>query len=270
MIFRYIFHTCLIVHVVFAAHQKAAFVAGGRVVHSLPQENRRSSITMTVQEKLKSRPAQVAFVSLLAAGVVAAGFISTPWTRTYLTATDIPDRMFASQRIIKGTVASVADGDTFRLKHEPTISFGRKKGGKLSETTISIRIYGVDAPETQHGASQAQPFGNEAKEFVREEILGKRVRVKLLRRDQYSRVIGSVKYGGIGPFGRKDLSIQLLRKGYGTMYYGGGAEYDGKKEEMESIVKAAQRKRVGIWANGATIETPAQYKAKQKAALNVV
>jgi Staphylococcal nuclease homologue len=80
---------------------------------------------------------------------------------------------------------------------------------------------------------------------------------------QYLRAVGDVTYGKYGPFFRKDLSLQVLRKGYAVVYRGGGAEYNGKAKEMKEIVATAKQKRLGMWS-AEHLETPGQFKARMR------
>ena len=70
------------------------------------------------------------------------------------------------------------------------------------------------------------PFGDEAKEFTRQLVDQKIVRIKLLRKDQYSRVVAKVTIKGFLPFTKKDVTLELAERGLATLYTGGGAEYD--------------------------------------------
>jgi endonuclease YncB( thermonuclease family) len=133
---------------------------------------------------------------------------------------------------------------------------------------MSIRLYGVDSPELQKRKSDppSQPFANEAKEFTSKMVLGKTVKLKLLRKDQYGRALAKVEGGRsmLPPFKKKDVSIELVRKGLATVYTGGGAEYDGNRQILEDLQSEARRSKRGVWSQGGTIQTPAQYKRLQK------
>lgn len=107
----------------------------------------------------------------------------------------------------------------------------------LYNTTIVIRLYGIDAPETaKTKAETSQPFGEDATQFTKNLTYHKIVAVKLLRKDRYNRIVGEVDtFTGASnsifvpmpaSAGVKDLSLELARKGLATMYTGGGAEYD--------------------------------------------
>ncbi|KAG5176170.1 hypothetical protein JKP88DRAFT_336459 [Tribonema minus] len=210
--------------------------------------------------------ARYAVVGAVAAGamLVGTGALSIPGMTTYLTANDIPARYISAHATISGTVASVTDGDTIRVRHEPALSFLRRGSakGKLSETAIAVRLYGVDTPETAKFGKPGQPMAKEATDFVKSEVLGKKVKIQLLRRDQYQRIVGSVQYSS-GPLRSKDLTMEILRRGYGVVYTGGGAEHNGRLSQMRALETQAKARRRGMWAADA-VETPGAFKARQR------
>lgn len=74
-----------------------------------------------------------------------------PFWERYTAVSDIPSRFFGAEApILKGRAVSVADGDTIRFYHVPTMFHRKKlrKGQKLSEVAIPVRICTIDAPET--------------------------------------------------------------------------------------------------------------------------
>ncbi|KAH8070666.1 NAD+ synthase [Aureococcus anophagefferens] len=104
---------------------------------------------------------------------------------------------------------TVADGDTFRARHTPLLSFARPRrttkaeGGslKLADETLQIRLYAVDAPETAKFGNAGEKYGAAATDFVADRVRGRRVRLRLLARDQYGRAVAAVRYGGfLGAF----------------------------------------------------------------------
>jgi len=168
----------------------------------------------------------------------------------------------------------VIDGDTVRIRHTPLYPLSKGERGcvgkKLSECTISVRLYGVDAPETAKFGNIGQPYSQEAKQYTSNRIYDKVVRVKLLRKDQYSRVIGKITTRNkFLPFLANDLSTSLLEQGYASLYTGGGAEYDGQRDKLEEKMQTAQNKRRGVWSNGIdNFVDPAAYKKEMRAKRN--
>jgi len=96
--------------------------------------------------------------------------------------------------------------------------------------------------------------------------LDKKVKIKLLRKDQYGRAVGKVQTSlqAFPPFTRKDVSVQLTKQGLATIYTGGGAEYDGNLELLQTKQKQAQKKKRGVWSQGNNMVSPAEFKRQQK------
>jgi endonuclease YncB( thermonuclease family) len=218
----------------------------------------------------------------------------------YDTANDIPTSMITSNVILRGRVIKVIDGDTIRIQHIPLLldnypfisnwknrlSFNRNQKNKcsttsnssskkinLSQCTISVRLYGIDAPEMARSGNPGQPYAIEAKEYITNKVSKnqKIVHVKLLGKDQYSRIIGRVtatthtrKLFGITTGREEDLSIGLAENGLASLYTGGGAKYDGHRSILENKINIAQQKKLGIWKNKSQFVDPAKYKKEMK------
>ena len=108
------------------------------------------------------------------------------------------------------------------------------------------------------------PFADEAKEWTSDKAYGKVVKVKLLQRDQYSRIIGEVTTTSTN---KVDLSVGLVHEGLATIYTGKGAQYDNHKDIFDREVQWAQKEHMGMWYNGVeNVQTSAEYKRSMKAA----
>ncbi|SPQ19281.1 3f5148ca-e4a1-4aa6-9f67-d20ee7ecbd77 [Thermothielavioides terrestris] len=229
------------------------------------------------------------------APVAAAGLTLGLWTfyQSYLRrfpGTDHIAHSFFRRRSLFGTVTSVGDGDGFHMFHTPG---GRLAGWgwlrrvpkdrkELKDRTISVRIAGIDAPEGAHFGKPAQPFAAEAQAFLESYVLHRRVRAYIYRRDQYERVVATV-YVRRPPFffPRRDVGLEMLRRGLATTYEGKtGAEFGGPK--MEALYKAteaaARKKGRGMWSaekqplfffgmgkrHEEPVETPMAFKRRMK------
>ena len=186
------------------------------------------------------------------------------------------------RRTLHGTVTSVGDGDNFRLYHTPggrMLGWGLKwlrvpflsqrplreipeSRQALKDQTIHVRLAGVDAPELPHFGHQGQPGGKEAIDWLRGYVLGRRVRCWLWRRDQYERVVATVKVWRWGV--RRDVGAEMLRRGLATVYEARtGVEFGGKEEWYRRLEKRAKDKGRGIWKrNGAGFESPREFKTR--------
>ena len=249
--------------------------AKGVAMGALPQT--LTSVLQRSKGAIVSRPV-AAFVLAYAAGVgsglACAASVADRWER-YHTVEDVPARRFKRREALDAVVVKVSDGDTLRARHVPALDFLRSKEGRtraeggggtarLSEETLLIRLCAVDAPETAKFGGKGMPFADEATDFVKGQLQGKTVRVKLLSRDQYGRAVADVSYGGVFGLFRKDLSVELLKEGLATVYKSAGAQYDTRSlDEWERIEDDARMNKKGIWSAGDAMD-PAAYKRQQK------
>ena len=163
------------------------------------------------------------------------------------TVAQLPPSALSSHQTLFGTAVSVGDADNFRLFHTPggrllgwgwlrTIPSSRK--GLAKAGTLHIRLAGVDAPEGAHFGMTAQPYAVEAQDWLKRYVLGRRVRVRLLARDRYERVVCSVKVWRWGI--RRDVSLEMAKAGYAEMYDNAGAEYGGLESQLRKAVENAK------------------------------
>jgi endonuclease YncB( thermonuclease family) len=222
--------------------------------------------------------------ALVAATVIIAGESSIFLPPQFETVDDVPSRYFIEDRVVYGRVERAIDGDTVRIRHcrysfycEDRMKKVTSLGGsrlisleppkRIYDSTLSIRLYGVDCPEIQKRKNDppSQPFGDVAKEYISNSVLGKKVKVTLLSKDRYGRAIGKVETPRkFILFGRKDLSIELIRRGLATLYTGGGAEYSNNLDILKSKQAEAQKEKRGIWSLGKDMISPAEFKRKQR------
>ncbi len=87
-----------------------------------------------------------------------------------------------AERFEAARVISVVDGDTIKVEFTAT---------KGIET---IRLIGVDTPETKHPRRGVEPFGPEASRFTKDCLLGRIVHVQtdLVPRDRYGRLLAYI------------------------------------------------------------------------------
>ena len=195
------------------------------------------------------------------------------------TVSQLPPSYIANHQSLFGTAVSVGDADNFRLFHTPggralgwgwlrPVPTGRKDLAKAG--TIHVRLAGVDAPEGAHFGNQAQPYAEEAQAWLTNYVLHRRVRVQLLARDRYERVVCSVKIWRWG--WRRDVSLEMAKAGWAELYDNAGAEYGGLERQMKNAVETAKlysamsrtncrRQRRGMWAQDMKkYQSPGEYK----------
>jgi micrococcal nuclease len=189
----------------------------------------------------------------------------------FATIEDIPNDYYFQNKVIYGKVERVVDGDTIRVRHCPTRFRCPKTDVNergIFESTLCIRLYGVDCPDVQKKKSDStsQPFAEEAKTFISNMVSNKKVRIKLLGKDQHGRAVGKVQTSlkVFPPFVRKDLSMELLSQGLATLSPSHGVQSDENRVKLEEKQVQAKKKRRGIWSLGVDMTSPGELKRQQK------
>ncbi|KAI0087689.1 hypothetical protein BDY19DRAFT_952630 [Irpex rosettiformis] len=187
---------------------------------------------------------------------------------------------------IKGYVTAVGDSDNFRLFHTPGFGWRLASGPKPKRKeipqnarghTISIRLAGIDAPEGGHFPVQVkQKYYKESTKWLTDQILYKTVYCKIMRKDQYGRVIALVYSKPIWSRSTENISLKMLQEGWAHVYKQSGAVYgsdDTPSSELEDYLKAqaqAKSERKGIWKNPREEqEHPSEYKRRYAASIGI-
>lgn len=137
---------------------------------------------------------------------------------------------------------------------------------RVAEHTINVRLAAVDAPES------AQRFGRVAKNWLKDFALHKRVSLRLHSMDRYQRVIATVHTKHQNPilralgWGSKNVSLELTRAGYATLYEGSGAQYGSErmKRLYMAVEDVAKRRRLGMWVDKKNYVSPMDFKRVMK------
>lgn len=138
----------------------------------------------------------------------------------------------------------------------------------LRGQTVHIRLAGIDAPELSHFGRPAQPYSQDAMDWLTSYLRGRRVRCYVHKIDQYGRAVATV-YVRKGIL-RRDVGLQMLKTGLATVYEAkSGAVFGGEGVEKvyRSTEEQAKRKGKGMWAaekGGPKVETPREYKNKYR------
>lgn len=224
----------------------------------------------TTEDRDREFNARVLLTSTVICAGMAGGYsIYRSYLRRFPDTARLPSRMLR-QRSLLGKVTSVGDADNFHFFHTPGGYFAGwgwlRKTPKINTRglkgqTIHVRLCGIDAPEGAHFGRPAQPYSGEALQWLRNYILGRRVRIVPLSKDQYSRTVADVTVWKLT--GRKNVSREMLKNGWAVVYEGKtGAEFNGHEQEFMRLEGKAQKKRLGIFKKGKSIETPGEYKRR--------
>ncbi len=129
-------------------------------------------------------------------------------------------------------VVAVVDGDTIKVDYH----------GK----TTSVRLIGVNTPETVDPRKDVECFGEEASQFLRSLLEGKAVRlepdISQSDRDKYDRLLRYIYLDG------EDVSLTIIQNGYGYEYTY-NVPYQKQVRYRAAQTEAENGKR-GLWADG--------------------
>ena len=101
------------------------------------------------------------------------------------------------------TVVRVSDGDTIKLKDLD------------SKSNVTVRLVGIDAPETSKGKRQpGQPFSRQATSYLASLVLNKTVDIREYGRDLYGRTLGIVYVNGT------NVNLEIVKAGLAEVYRG--------------------------------------------------
>ena len=161
---------------------------------------------------------------------------------------------------LRGIVVSVGDGDGFKFFHVPWLRLAEYNG----EPTLKIRLAGIDAPELPSFGNPGQPFAVEAKEELKELVLNKIVNLKLLRVDQYDRILATCYKSCLwGLFNTTNVNKKMVELGLACVYRGRDAIYDDYKNDLFYLQDEARENGIGMWSQDHCV-SPMQYKKEHR------
>lgn len=124
----------------------------------------------------------------------------------------------------KAKVIEVIDGDTVKI-----------------ETGETIRLLGIDAPETNHPDLPEQKFGKEAKKYLSDRILNKICFFeydKNNKYDVYNRILAFVYLDG------NLINAEMIKNGYAYVYL---KSKNKKTNEFLMLEDVARKQKKGLW-----------------------
>jgi micrococcal nuclease len=154
---------------------------------------------------------------------------------------------FAETRAIEGTVTRVSDGDTIIVTTD-------------NGTKVKVRLYGADCPEIRHNKNlPGQPLGDEAKAFVSNLVLNKKVRLNIYSIDKYNRTVSMVYLLN----GMVNVNLELVKNGLAEVEQQYLKKVD--RQLWNDVEKVAKDAKKGIWGLP-NYETPSAYRKRVKQA----
>lgn len=142
------------------------------------------------------------------------------------------------------SVVSVVDGDTVKVS--------------INGVTETLRLIGLDTPETVDPRKTVQCFGKEASNKAKELLTGKKVRIETDasqgEKDKYGRTLAYIYVDGIL------YNKYMIEQGYAHEYtYNTPYKY---QAEFKQAQKTAEVNKAGLWSpstcNGVTTSSPTQ------------
>ena len=148
---------------------------------------------------------------------------------------------------IIGKVIAVSDGDTITV-----LAPGNRP--------TKVRLAGIDAPERN------QPFGQKSRQHLADLVYGKEVRVSVVDKDRYGRIVGIVYVPKPIPNGEIIIDVDLaqIESGHAWAYrdYLRGLPA-GKAGRYVAAETDAKERRQGLWTDKSP-EPPWQFRKEQR------
>lgn len=136
-------------------------------------------------------------------------------------------------RSVDATVVKIADGDTLTALDS-------------NGTKLKIRLYGIDAPETEKSNKKTgkiskvgQPSADEAHAALTQYVLGKQARIDIMDIDRYKRLVSVVFVNGT------NINEAMVKNGWAWAYQ----QYLSTpyKSAFIDAENSARKKRLGLW-----------------------
>ena len=144
-------------------------------------------------------------------------------------------------RTVTATITKITDGDT--------VQDITPEGTKLK-----IRLYGIDAPETQKGNKPGEPFGKASRDYLASLVSQRSVRVEILDIDRYRRMVAILWLA------ERNVNQEMIAAGMAEAY----VEYL-KQPYRAPFIQAEQEAKAqgrGVWSQGSRYERPSQFRKR--------
>jgi len=126
-----------------------------------------------------------------------------------------------------GLVTRVSDGDTLTVR-------------TAEGTQITVRLSGIDAPETGHGITRpGQPFGPHSRQSLHDMAHGKHAELECFESDRYQRNVCRVLINGL------DVNAEQVQRGMAWVYRANRRYV--RDSSLYAIEDRAKAAGVGLW-----------------------
>lgn len=137
-------------------------------------------------------------------------------------------------RTVNGTVSKVSDGHTLQVSTP-------------EQTQLRVRLYGIDSPEpekydqdTGRVTKPCQPYAKESRKTLENKIMGRQVRLDIIRINLHNRSVGIIWIGN------RNINLEMVQDGYAEAYVERLSEpYLSQFVQAQKEAKSAKK---GIWS----------------------
>ena len=133
----------------------------------------------------------------------------------------------SAQDIRVAKVVQVVDG---------TSVVAEARGG----TKLRVRLLGIEAPQLAQGKKPAQPFAQEARDYLDRQIGGRAVRLQVYGQDTSGRTLGVIWNGEV------NVNVLMVMMGYAEVDRGAPCQY--YCAELLEGEAWARQKKMGVWS----------------------
>ena len=140
----------------------------------------------------------------------------------------------------KVSVIRVLDGDTIKVKKE----------GKI----VTVRLYGIDAPELPRAHRPGQPFSLLSQDRLCKYICGQDVDLLIKNTDRYGRLVGIV-------YTDTNVNLEMVKEGYAWAYR---AYLKKSEKEYVEAENEAKFTKLGLWNNSGNPQAPWLYRKQYR------
>ena len=132
------------------------------------------------------------------------------------------------------TVTSVYDGDTI--------------GCQGCGIIFRVKLAGIDAPERGTKKRPKQPYADEARKYLANLVLGKKVTIKQIGLDSKNFILAIVYLEtsrGLFSSERQNINLEMIKQGYAEVYrVRSGLDIDPYRKAQQT----AQKQKLNIWS----------------------